>query len=99
MKLKRGKYTIKSDAYNIWIEKDYEVKNKHKDGTESTKVRSRNITGFHRTWSSLMREFVGRSVKESDAEEIQELMADIAEAQRTALELSIAAYEEGRAMK
>ena len=46
-----------------------------------------------------MREFVGRSVKESDAEEIQQLMADIAAAQRTALELSIAAYEEGRVMK
>lgn len=99
MKISIGKYTIKSDPYNLWIEEEYIAKSKKKDGTEVEKLRGRNITGYHKTWESLIQSFIGRGIGRSDAEDVKKLMADIADVKRDAIMLSIAAYREGKGLK
>lgn len=99
MDIKVGKYIIKSDQYNLWIEEEYQAKIKKKDGETGEKTRTRNITGYHHNWTGLINSFITKGINRSDATEVKDLLRDIAAVKREAIELSVRAYEEGKAMK
>lgn len=96
MQIPVGDYIIKSDPYNIWIEKKYKYKRKSKSGEEVEKEGYRNFTGYHHTWTGVINSFISKRINNSDAEELEGVLLVIAEAKREAIELSLAAYEKGK---
>ena len=86
MDIKVGQYHIRSDVYNLWITREYLSKGK---------VRQREVTGYHRTWTSLIQSFIDRRIKGSDADEVKMLLLEVAKVKREAIELSIEARRKG----
>lgn len=73
MKIKMGKYTIKSDSMNIWIEEERE--SKRKDGTMGTTMVK--VGGYCRTIDDTLKSFMHYKVRDSEANSIREFLADI----------------------
>ena len=83
MNLDCGKYIIKSDPMNLWIEEKYAVKTGKNAGQESTKV----ITGYHSTFSGLLESFMLRKIRGSEAETVQQLLEDMRKVENDLKEL------------
>lgn len=96
MYIKVGKYIIKSDPYNVWIEEEYTSRRKKKDGSVHESLRTRNITGYHHNFTSLINAFISRKINSIEAQEVKLLLLEIAKVKKDAIELSLAAYEQGK---
>jgi hypothetical protein len=80
MNIDCGKYIIKSDPLNLWVEEKY----KTKKGDEATKV----VTGYAPTFELLLQNFVKRRLRSSDAETVKGFLSDLAQAERDLLDLA-----------
>lgn len=90
MEIRVGSYIIKSDQFNIWIEKTY-----GKD-EEGKKIKSRRICGYHRKWEECIEDFINRETGKTDAKSVTEVLQAIEQARKEAVEMSLAAYEKGK---
>ena len=73
MKIKVGKYVIRSDRYSYWLEKVVTLKK----GENAGKTREERITGFFTNMDGLIKDFVTRQFRDSDAETVAELLKAI----------------------
>ncbi|MCB6475583.1 hypothetical protein LI171_04935 [Emergencia timonensis] len=80
MNIDCGRYIIKSDPLNLWVEEKY----KTKKGDEATKV----VTGYAPTFELLLQNFVKRRLRSSDAETVKGFLSDLAQAERDLLDLT-----------
>lgn len=85
MTIRVGKYTLRSDAFCMWIEEEYE--------TKKGKLATRKVAGYSTSLRSLLESFREKKMLDSDAETIEELiealraiMDDIARIDREAME-------------
>ena len=85
MEITSGKYTLKSDRFCVWIEQ--EVK------TEKGKIRHQRITGFYRDFGLLLDNFIDLRVKDSDASDMKQLLAEIESATKDAKKIAREAYK------
>lgn len=85
MNIKRGRYTIRTDKYNIWIE----------EKTESGKTAT--VThGYYRDLDKCMKDFVKRKTLGSDETSVKKALERLSEALKDA-ESMIDGYIEGKA--
>lgn len=87
MKIKRGRYTIRTDKWNIWIEEKVE--------TESGKTATVNH-GYYRDLDKCMKDFVKRKTLGSDETSVKKALERLSEALKDA-ESMIDGYIEGKA--
>ena len=80
MNIDCGKYIIKSDPLNLWVEEKY----KTKKGDEATRV----VTGYAPDLKTLLQNFVKRRIRSSDAENVRSFLSDLAQAERDLLDLA-----------
>lgn len=85
MKIRVGKYILRSDPYCMWIDEEYEQKN--------GKTAVKRVAGYSPTLTTLLRSFRQHKVLSSDAESLEELietlrlvMTDMDELNKTAVE-------------
>lgn len=70
MKIQVGKYIINSDKLNWWIDEEYEIsKGKHKGETDI-----RHLTGYCWTFEKCLKNFRERTLGESGATTLLELL-------------------------
>ena len=82
MEIKCGKYTIKSDKWNFWIEETRKVdekKRKKKDGDDE---RDKRVTGYFLDWQDLMHDFNEQKLRSSDAKTVKEILETVNEAKK-----------------
>lgn len=80
MNIDCGKYIIKSDPLNLWVEEKY----KTKKGDEATKV----VTGYAPDFKTLFQNLVKRRLRSSDAETVKDFLSDFASAEKDLLEFT-----------
>lgn len=85
MKIKTGKFTLKSDRFGAWIEQ--EVK------TEKGKTRHQRITGYYRDFGLLLDNFIDLRTKDSDASDMKQVLAEIESATKDAKKIAREAYK------
>lgn len=85
MKIRVGKYILRSDPYCMWIDEEYEQKN--------GKTAVKRVAGYSPTLATLLRSFRQHKVLSSDAESLEELiealrlvMTDMDELNKAAVE-------------
>ncbi len=85
MKIRVGKYILRSDPYCMWIDEEYEQKN--------GKTAVKRVAGYSPTLTTLLRSFRQHKVLSSDAESLEELiealrlvMTDMDELNKAAVE-------------
>jgi len=85
MKIRVGKYILRSDPYCMWIDEEYEQKN--------GKTAVKRVAGYSPTLTTLLRSFRQKKVLSSDAESLDELiealrlvMTDMDELNKAAVE-------------
>lgn len=64
-----GKYRVRSDNYNLWI--DEEITNKK--GNTTTK----RVAGYCSNYTQLLKSFMDNGFRNSDARNVKELLRDI----------------------
>lgn len=72
MEIKIGKYILRSDRYCLWIDTEYETKDKKGNLTGKTQIR--RVAGYSRTWEHLLRSFVEVQHRDNDAQTVKELL-------------------------
>lgn len=87
MKIKRGRYTIRTDKWNIWIEEKVE--------TESGKTATVNH-GYYRDLDKCMKDFVKRKTLGSDETSVKKALERLSDALKDAEQI-IDGYIEGKA--
>ena len=85
MNIRVGKYILRSDPYCLWIEEEY----RQKDG----KAASKRVAGYSWNLSNLLRSFAEKKLYGSDAENMEQLIADIREILADMVKLNEAAVE------
>ena len=85
MEIKTGKFTLKSDRFCCWLEQ--EVK------TEKGHTRNQRITGFYRDIGLLLDNFIDLRVKDSDASDMKQVLAEIESATKDAKKIAREAYK------
>lgn len=85
MKIRVGKYMLRSDPYCMWIDEEYEQKN--------GKTAVKRVAGYSPTLTTLLRSFRQHKVLSADAESLEELiealrlvMTDMDELNKAAVE-------------
>jgi len=85
MKIRVGKYILRSDPYCMWIDEEYEQKN--------GKTAVKRAAGYSPSLTTLLRSFRQKKVLSSDAESLEELiealrliMTDMDELNKAAVE-------------
>lgn len=85
MKIRVGKYILRSDPYCMWIDEEYEQKN--------GKTAVKRVAGYSPMLTTLLRSFRQHKVLSSDAESLEELiealrlvMTDMDELNKAAVE-------------
>lgn len=86
MKIRVGKYILRSDPYCLWIEEEY-IQEK------SGKTASKRIAGYASSLSNLMRQFSEAKLCGSDAETIEQLISDLRDIMADMIKLNEAAIE------
>lgn len=74
-----GKYHIRSDNYNLWI--DEETTNKK--GNTTTK----RVAGYSNNYVQLLKSFTDNRFRNSDAKEVKQLLRDIINVRAEILEI------------
>ena len=69
MEIKIGKFCLKSDGMNLWIDEEYT--------TKSGAIHERNVTGYHGTLEHCLNAFVDRRVRASEADTATKLLKEI----------------------
>lgn len=87
MKIKRGRFTIRTDKWNIWIEE--------KTDTESGKTATVNH-GYYRDLDKCMKDFAKRKTLGSDETSVKKALERLSDALKDA-ESIIDGYIEGKA--
>lgn len=72
MEIKIGKYILRSDRYAMWIDTEYETKDKKGNLTGKTQIR--RVAGYSRTWDNLLRSFIEVQHRDNDAQTVKELL-------------------------
>lgn len=80
MNIDCGKYIIKSDPLNLWIEEKYTTKK----GDEATRV----VTGYAPDFKTLFQNFVKRRLRSSDAESVRSYLSDLVKSERVLFDLT-----------
>lgn len=90
MEIKIGKYYLRSDKFCLWIDTEYETKDKN--GNLTGKTATRKVAGYSRSWEHLLRSFVEVQHRDNDAQTIKDLLkvfqkvaSDTEEVKKTAL--------------
>ena len=78
MKIEIGEYTVYSDAYSMWIMKNYRRKNKK--GEE--KIQAVRVAGYSSDWEDLLDSFLEHAYRGSDATTVRELLKDMEKAEK-----------------
>ena len=71
MEIRYGKYIVRSDALNLWVEEEYT----DKKGNTATK----RVAGYARTFQELYESFVNKKIRGAEAETFETLRNEIAE--------------------
>lgn len=79
MKIEIGKYTLISDSQCYWITRKYKTK-KNTEG----KLR---VSGYARTFEELIHSFMECRLRDSDAENLKDLMHDVENIKQDAEEI------------
>lgn len=77
MEIKIGKYIMKSDQYCMWIEEEYEGKDKD----DNPKLAYRRVAGYSMNFEQLMKSFCEHKFRGSGASDLRELLKDLAQIQ------------------
>ena len=64
-----GKYRLKSDGLNIWIEEEYINKKGNPD--------TRNVTGYHGKLENCLNSFADKKIKESECDTQTKLLKEV----------------------
>ena len=80
MEIVCGKYVLKSDNLNMWVEELYTAKN--------GEAASRVVTGYHRDCGHLLDSFAMKKLRGSEAQSMTQLLADIKAAESDMRELA-----------
>lgn len=91
MELKVGKYTLKSDRFCAFIEEEVNIKDSK---TGKTKKGNKRVTGFCRDFGVLLDDFIDYKVKDSEAENMKQALAEIDSAMKDAKKIAKAAVKE-----
>ena len=75
MEIRVGRYILRSDQWNFWIEEEYEGK----DAKGRTKMQTRRVAGYASTLDNLYRQFVEHRHKASEATTVAELIKEMKE--------------------
>lgn len=89
MEIKSGNYIIKSDNQCYWIEEKYIGKTKAGKEKEYT----RQVSGYYSNFRDLMKNFIERKTRSSEAEDLKTLLLDIGKAQNDAIMMIEAAMK------
>lgn len=87
MKIKRGRFTIRTDKWNIWVEEKVET-----EGGKTTTVNH----GYYRDLDKCMKDFVKRKTLGSDEASVKKALERLSDALKDA-ESIIDGYIEGKA--
>lgn len=85
MEIKIGKYTLRSDRFCAWLDKEYKQ--------ENGKIVQRRVSGYHRDIGLLLDDFIDTKVKESDARDMKQALAEIESAMKDAKKIARAAVK------
>ena len=85
MEIKIGKYTLRSDRFCAWLDKEYKQ--------ENGKIVQRRVSGYHQDIGLLLDDFIDTKVKESDAKDMKQVLAEIDSAMKDAKKIARAAYK------
>ena len=85
MEITSGKYTLKSDRFCAWVEQEVKMDN--------GKIRHQRITGFYRDIGLLLDNFIDLRVKDSDATDLKQVLAEIEAAMKDAKKIAREAYK------
>ena len=69
MEVKVGKYTLKADRYGAWLEQEFK--------NEKGKIAQRRVSGYFRDLGALLDDFIDTRVKDSDANDMKQVLAEI----------------------
>lgn len=72
MKIQVGNYILRSDSFCFWIEKQYQTEKSTKKETDT-----RRVAGYSSSLDNLYRSFAERKFKDSDAENMKDLVKDL----------------------
>ena len=78
MDVKVGRFIIRSDAYCMWIDEEYEGKTK---GGE-VKVATRQVAGYVATFQQLYEDYMAKKMRGSDATEVKEVLKKFADCEK-----------------
>lgn len=73
MEIKVGRYYLRSDAWSIWIEEEYQSKSK--DGKPG-RVQRRKVAGYTNSIDTLIRQFLEHKHRASEATTVAELIKE-----------------------
>lgn len=91
MDIKVGKYRLRSDRYCLWIDEEFEGKDKNGKPKTST----RKVGGYSRTFAQLYRSFAQHSYRASEAQTVKELLKVLQQTENDLVELKKTALKEG----
>lgn len=84
MEIKVGRYYLRSDAWSIWIEEEYQSKGK--DGKPG-RVQRRKVAGYTNSIDTLIRQFLEHKHRASEATTVAELIKEWGQIADDAVEL------------
>ena len=73
MEIKVGRYYLRSDAWTLWIEEEYESKGK--DGKPG-RVQKRKVAGYTNNIDNLIRQFCAHKHMASEATTVEQLIKE-----------------------
>lgn len=72
MEIRIGKYVLRSDKFSMWIDAEYEAKDKN--GNPTGKTATRRVAGYTTSWEYLLRDFIEVQHRDNDAKTVKELL-------------------------
>lgn len=69
MEIKIGRYTLQSDRYCCFIEQEFK--------NDKGKIAQRRVSGYFRDLGALLDDFIDTRVKDSDANNMKQVLAEI----------------------
>ena len=91
MDVRVGNYIIRSDAYCMWMDEEYEGKTKNNE----PKIATRQVAGYVANFAQLLENFSEKKIRRSDATEVKEVLAEFAKCEADIKKL-IEGYKDGK---
>lgn len=70
MEIRYGKYIVRSDALNLWVEEEYTDR--------KGEIATKRVAGYARTFPELYKSFVDKKIRGSEAKTFEALREEIA---------------------